>query len=132
LSRETREESPRVPGEYRHVSSLRCIGKLWQPIHRTRRRSGTPVPFASATKSTSRGRRPSCRTAHPRPQARTRKRRCLEMIVAALAELDARPEHVVRTRVYVTSADDWEEIGRAHGEVFGSPRPSFSATPRES
>jgi enamine deaminase RidA (YjgF/YER057c/UK114 family) len=51
-------------------------------------------------------------------------RRCLEIIVAALAELGARPEHVVRTRVYVTSADDWEEIGRAHGEVFGEIRPA--------
>jgi enamine deaminase RidA (YjgF/YER057c/UK114 family) len=51
-------------------------------------------------------------------------RRCLEIIVAALAELDARPEDVVRTRVYVTSAGDWEEIGRAHGEVFGEVRPA--------
>jgi enamine deaminase RidA (YjgF/YER057c/UK114 family) len=48
----------------------------------------------------------------------------LEIIVAALAELDARPEDVVRTRVYVTSAGDWEEIGRAHGEVFGEVRPA--------
>jgi enamine deaminase RidA (YjgF/YER057c/UK114 family) len=51
-------------------------------------------------------------------------RRCLEIIVAALAELDARPEDVVRTRVYVTSAGDWEEIGRAHGELFGEVRPA--------
>jgi enamine deaminase RidA (YjgF/YER057c/UK114 family) len=51
-------------------------------------------------------------------------RRCLEIIVAALAELDARPEDVVRTRVYITSAGDWEEIGRAHGEVFGEVRPA--------
>jgi enamine deaminase RidA (YjgF/YER057c/UK114 family) len=50
--------------------------------------------------------------------------RCLEIIVAALAELGARPEHVVRTRVYLTSADDWEEVGRAHGEVFGEIRPA--------
>jgi enamine deaminase RidA (YjgF/YER057c/UK114 family) len=51
-------------------------------------------------------------------------RRCLEIILAALDELGARAEHVVRTRVYVTSADDWEEIGRAHGEVFGEVRPA--------
>ena len=51
-------------------------------------------------------------------------RRCLEIIVAALAELGARPEHVVRTRVYITSAEDWEEVGRAHGEVFGEIRPA--------
>jgi enamine deaminase RidA (YjgF/YER057c/UK114 family) len=49
-------------------------------------------------------------------------RRCLEIIVEALAELGARPEHVVRTRVYITSEEDWEEVGRAHGEVFGEIR----------
>ena len=51
-------------------------------------------------------------------------RRCLEIILDALTQLGARPEDVVRTRVYVTSADDWEEIGRAHGEVFGEIRPA--------
>ena len=60
----------------------------------------------------------------PPRDAYAQARRCLEIILAALAELGARPEHVVRTRVYVTSADHWEEIGRAHGEVFGKVRPA--------
>jgi enamine deaminase RidA (YjgF/YER057c/UK114 family) len=47
-------------------------------------------------------------------------KRCLEIILAALAELGAGPEHVVRTRLFVTDAADIDEIGRAHGEVFGS------------
>ena len=34
-------------------------------------------------------------------------------------EAGAGPEHVVRTRIFATSADDFEEIARAHGEVFG-------------
>ena len=51
-------------------------------------------------------------------------KRCLEIIVAALAELGAGPEHVVRTRVYLTRAEDWEEVGRAHGEVFDQARPA--------
>ena len=51
-------------------------------------------------------------------------KRCLEIIVAALAEVGARPEHVVRTRAYLTSAEDWKEVGRAHGEVFGEVRPA--------
>ena len=51
-------------------------------------------------------------------------RRVLEIIVAALAEAGAGPEHVVRTRTYLTSADDWEEVGRAHGEMFADVRPA--------
>jgi enamine deaminase RidA (YjgF/YER057c/UK114 family) len=54
-------------------------------------------------------------------------KRCLEIIVAALREVDARPEHVVRTRIYLTDPDDIEEIGRAHGEVFKDVRPVTSA-----
>lgn len=60
----------------------------------------------------------------PPPDAYGQARRCLEIIVTALAELGARPEHVARTRVYITSADDWDEVGRAHGEVFGEIRPA--------
>jgi enamine deaminase RidA (YjgF/YER057c/UK114 family) len=51
-------------------------------------------------------------------------KRCLEIVTAALAELGARPEHVVRTRVYLVDAGDWEAVGRAHGEVFGDIRPA--------
>jgi enamine deaminase RidA (YjgF/YER057c/UK114 family) len=51
-------------------------------------------------------------------------KRCLEIIVGALEEVGARPEHVVRTRAYLTDADDWKEVGRAHGEVFADVRPA--------
>lgn len=51
-------------------------------------------------------------------------KRCLEIVTDALAELGAAPEHVVRTRVYLVDAADWEEVGRAHGEVFGDVRPA--------
>jgi enamine deaminase RidA (YjgF/YER057c/UK114 family) len=51
-------------------------------------------------------------------------RRCLEIVVAALAEVGASPEHVCRTRVYLVDAADWEDVGRAHGEVFGSVLPA--------
>jgi enamine deaminase RidA (YjgF/YER057c/UK114 family) len=50
--------------------------------------------------------------------------RCLEIILAALAEAGARPEHVVRTRTFLLDAKDWEEVGRAHGEVFADIRPA--------
>jgi enamine deaminase RidA (YjgF/YER057c/UK114 family) len=51
-------------------------------------------------------------------------KRCLEIIVGALDEVGAKPEHVVRTRVYIVDAGDWEAVGRAHGEVFGEVRPA--------
>jgi enamine deaminase RidA (YjgF/YER057c/UK114 family) len=51
-------------------------------------------------------------------------KRCLEIVVAALAELDAKPAHVVRTRAYLVRAEDWEAVGRAHGEVFAEARPA--------
>ena len=51
-------------------------------------------------------------------------RRCLEIVVAALREAGAGPEHVVRTRTYLVDADDWRAVGRAHGEVFGDVRPA--------
>ena len=51
-------------------------------------------------------------------------RRCLEIVLAALREAGAGPEHVVRTRTFLTAASDWKEVGRAHGEVFADVRPA--------
>jgi enamine deaminase RidA (YjgF/YER057c/UK114 family) len=58
------------------------------------------------------------------PDPGAQARRCLEIILAALAEVGAGPEHVIRTRMLLTDAADWEAVGRAHGEVFATVRPA--------
>ena len=51
-------------------------------------------------------------------------RRSLSIIRAAIEALGGRLEHVIRTRIYVTDATQWEEVARVHGELFGECRPA--------
>ena len=51
-------------------------------------------------------------------------KRCLEILEAALREAGGSLADVVRTRIYVTSADLIEDVGRAHHEAFATVRPA--------
>ena len=56
------------------------------------------------------------------PVAQTR--RCFEICEEVLHEVDASLADVVRTRMLLTRIDDWEAVGRVHGEIFGDIRPA--------
>lgn len=58
----------------------------------------------------------------PDPYLQTR--RCIDIVLEALTEAGAGPGHVIRTRVFLTDASDWEEVGRALGETFSEIRPA--------
>lgn len=58
------------------------------------------------------------------PDPEVQARRCLEIIRLALAEAGGRPDDVVRTRIYLTSVEHAEAVGRAHHAVFADTRPA--------
>jgi enamine deaminase RidA (YjgF/YER057c/UK114 family) len=53
-------------------------------------------------------------------------RRSLQIICAALEALGSKPEHVIRTRMFVIDITKWEEVAKVHGEVFKDIRPATS------
>ena len=62
--------------------------------------------------------------ADPPTDAYEQARVCLGIIERALTEAGASLDDVVRTRIYVTSAEDIDAVGRAHGEAFATARPA--------
>ena len=50
--------------------------------------------------------------------------RCFKVAGIALADLGASLRDVVRTRMYLLDADDWEAVGRAHSAYFEAGRPA--------
>lgn len=51
-------------------------------------------------------------------------KRCFEVILEAVDALGGSREDVIRTRIYVIDAADWDAVGSAHGEIFGEVFPA--------
>jgi enamine deaminase RidA (YjgF/YER057c/UK114 family) len=93
-------------------------GAPWEPIFGYSRavRVGNQVFVAGTVGRNSDGSVPS--------GAYQQAKRALEIIGEALAEAGAGFDHVVRTRIFVTDVAFFDDVARAHGEVFGTIRPA--------
>jgi len=66
---------------------------------------------------------PDGSTAHP-GDAYEQTKVCLSIIKSAIERAGGTMDNVIRTRVYVTDISEWEEVARAHGEMFSEIRPA--------
>jgi enamine deaminase RidA (YjgF/YER057c/UK114 family) len=87
-----------------------------------------PIGFSRAVRVGDRvivaGTAPNWPDGHVDPDVEAQTDRCIEIMLAALAEAGASAAEVVRTRTYLVNGGDWEAAGRSHGRYFRDARPA--------
>ncbi len=107
-----------APGRRQLVSS----GAAWEPLVGYSRavRVGSWVSVAGTTAAADGG------GAVGGTDVAAQTREALRRIAVALQQVGSGLQDVVRTRMFVTDISRWQEVGRAHGEAFGTIRPATS------
>ena len=95
-----------------------------RPVHRGSSRSATAGQFGSVAGCSSRGTAPKWDDGNVDPDPAAQAQRCFEIIDEALSAAGSSLRHVVRSRIYLVAADDFEAIGAVHGRYLGDALPA--------